>query len=214
MYRFAFNGKEKTDEWNGEGNSYDYGFRIYDPRIGKFLSVDPLAGKFPYYTPYQFAGNKPIWALDLDGLEDVVYWVTLNRNGTCAFIKETGYDILGKGVQHGTYVHVTRTGGNLKDETYQYYVAPSEPGNTNKGKNQGPEGYAIWGNSSNDNGMSERGQTSNGRGGIDEMVTPGGGAQRNGTLSKVVDATKNFVEWIVRAIKSTEEKASYARART
>ena len=35
----------------------------------RFLSVDPLTKKYPWYTPYQFAGNTPIWAIDLDGLE-------------------------------------------------------------------------------------------------------------------------------------------------
>ena len=70
-YRFGFNGKEMDDEVHGgNGNQYDYGFRIYNPRIGKFLSVDPLTSSYPWYTPYQFAGNKPIWAIDLDGLEE------------------------------------------------------------------------------------------------------------------------------------------------
>ncbi|MFA6925213.1 MAG: RHS repeat-associated core domain-containing protein, partial [Bacteroidales bacterium] len=41
-YRHGFNGKEKDDELKGSGNSYDYGMRIYDPRLGRFLSVDPL----------------------------------------------------------------------------------------------------------------------------------------------------------------------------
>ena len=71
-YRYGFNGKENDNEVKGEGNQQDYGFRIYDPRISKFLSVDPLANKFPYYTPYQFAGNTPIVAIDLDGLEPKV----------------------------------------------------------------------------------------------------------------------------------------------
>src|ERR1035437_2169080 len=69
-YRYGFNGKEKTDEVSGNGNCYDYGFRIYNPRLGRFLSVDPLSKSYPWYTPYQFAGNTPIWAIDLDGLED------------------------------------------------------------------------------------------------------------------------------------------------
>lgn len=64
-YRYSFNGKE-TDEETG---LQDYGFRIYNPAIAKFLSVDPLAPEYPWYTPYQFAGNTPIWAIDLDGLE-------------------------------------------------------------------------------------------------------------------------------------------------
>ena len=70
-YRYGFNGKENDS--NGEFSSlthYDYGFRIYNPAVGRFLSVDPLTRSYPWYTPYQFAGNKPIWAIDLDGLEE------------------------------------------------------------------------------------------------------------------------------------------------
>ncbi|OFY83915.1 MAG: hypothetical protein A3F72_07920 [Bacteroidetes bacterium RIFCSPLOWO2_12_FULL_35_15] len=73
-YRYGYNGKEKDDEVKGAGNSYNYGFRIYDPRIGRFLSVDPLSNNFAYYTPYQYAGNKPIAYIDLDGLEDVTFY--------------------------------------------------------------------------------------------------------------------------------------------
>ncbi|MBP8892712.1 MAG: RHS repeat-associated core domain-containing protein [Saprospiraceae bacterium] len=68
-YRFGFNGKESDAETYGEGNAYDYGFRIYNPRLGRFLSVDPLTPKFPMLTPYQFASNTPIMAIDIDGLE-------------------------------------------------------------------------------------------------------------------------------------------------
>jgi hypothetical protein len=53
----------------GVGNQQDYGMRIYDPRIGKFLSVDPITSKYPELTPYQFASNRPIDGIDLDGLE-------------------------------------------------------------------------------------------------------------------------------------------------
>ena len=73
-YRFGFNGKEEDSEgMGGGGSTYDYGFRIYNPQLAKFLSVDPLGSSFPYYTPYQFAGNKPIVAVDLDGLEEFVF---------------------------------------------------------------------------------------------------------------------------------------------
>ena len=68
-YRFGFNGKENDNEVKGVGDEQDYGQRYYDPRVGKFLSVDPLTEKYPWYTPYQFSGNTPIWATDLDGLE-------------------------------------------------------------------------------------------------------------------------------------------------
>jgi len=67
--RFSFNGKENDNEVKGIGNQQDYGFRIYNPRLGKFLSVDPLTKDYPYLTPYQFASNSPISGVDLDGLE-------------------------------------------------------------------------------------------------------------------------------------------------
>jgi len=79
-YRFTFNGKENDNEVSGTGNQYDYGFRIYNPRLARFLSIDPLSGSFPWYTPYQFAGNNPIWAIDLDGLEDEIIVDDLGTN--------------------------------------------------------------------------------------------------------------------------------------
>jgi RHS repeat-associated protein len=71
-YRYGFNGKElDRDEegLGGGGSTYDYGFRIYNPALARFLSVDPLTRKYPYLTPYQFASNTPIFSLDIDGLE-------------------------------------------------------------------------------------------------------------------------------------------------
>jgi RHS repeat-associated protein len=73
-FRYGFNGKENDNEVKGEGNQLDYGMRIYDPRLGKFLSVDPLTKSYPHYTPYSFAGNKPIWCVDLDGAEEWYYY--------------------------------------------------------------------------------------------------------------------------------------------
>ena len=67
-YRYGFNRKENDTDINSVGQ--DYGMRIYDGRIGKFLSVDPLTSKYPFYTPYLFAGNKPIAFIDRDGMEE------------------------------------------------------------------------------------------------------------------------------------------------
>jgi RHS repeat-associated protein len=68
-YRYGFNGMEKDNEIKGDGNSYDFGERIYDPRLGRFLSVDPLTKKYAALSPYQFASNNPIKFVDLEGLE-------------------------------------------------------------------------------------------------------------------------------------------------
>jgi RHS repeat-associated protein len=70
VYRYGFNGKENDSEVEGADNFQDYGMRAYDVRVGRFVSVDPLTKKYPWYTPYQFAGNKPIQYIDLDGGEE------------------------------------------------------------------------------------------------------------------------------------------------
>ncbi len=71
-YRYGFQGQEKDDEIKGEGNSINYKFRMHDPRIGRFFAVDPKVKEYPWYTPYQFNGNTPIMALELEGLEPIV----------------------------------------------------------------------------------------------------------------------------------------------
>lgn len=83
-YRFGFNGMEGDNEVTGSGNMINYKARIYDPRLGRFLSVDPLTKSFPELTPFQFASNTPLWAVDLDGLEARVY--TDIRSGGHAFL--------------------------------------------------------------------------------------------------------------------------------
>lgn len=70
LYRYGFNGKENDNEVKNAGNQQDYGMRIYDTRLGRFLSVDPLTKSYPHYTPYSYAGNKPIKFIDLDGAEE------------------------------------------------------------------------------------------------------------------------------------------------
>jgi RHS repeat-associated protein len=65
LKRYRFCGKERDVE-NG---LYYYGARYYAPWSCRFVSIDPLAGDYPFYTPYQYAGNQPINFIDLDGLE-------------------------------------------------------------------------------------------------------------------------------------------------
>lgn len=92
-YRYGFNGKERDE--NGEFGDmvYDYGFRIYNPRIGRFLSVDPLTKEYPWYTPYQFAGNKPINSIDRDGLEEYPSYSAYKKDkGDAALEKMDGSD--------------------------------------------------------------------------------------------------------------------------
>ncbi|HRP03260.1 MAG TPA: RHS repeat-associated core domain-containing protein [Candidatus Kapabacteria bacterium] len=65
-----------TNDNEGMGNSYDFGARILDPRVGRWLSLDPLASKFPWSSPYVAMGNNPVIMVDPDG---DWYWVANNN---------------------------------------------------------------------------------------------------------------------------------------
>jgi RHS repeat-associated protein len=66
-YRFGFNGQEKDNEVKGEGNSLHFGARIYDSRLGRWLSIDPMQKKYPNWSPYNFCMNTPLKLKDANG---------------------------------------------------------------------------------------------------------------------------------------------------
>jgi len=69
-YRHLFQGQEHNDEINGGvGLSYAFEYRMHDPRVGKFLSIDPLAFLFPWNSPYAFSENRVLDMVELEGLE-------------------------------------------------------------------------------------------------------------------------------------------------
>jgi RHS repeat-associated protein len=79
-YRFAFNGKEADNETYGDCNSYDFGARIYDARLGRWLSTDRFESKYPFLSPFSFAANNPISIVDIGG--DSLY-ILIFTAGNC-----------------------------------------------------------------------------------------------------------------------------------
>ena len=67
-YRYGFNGKEKDAETAND--AYDFGARIYDGRLGRWLSLDPWQTKYPWQTPYAYYRNAPIAIIDFNGFGD------------------------------------------------------------------------------------------------------------------------------------------------
>ena len=144
---YGFNGKEidNDQEWGQGTTAYDYGFRIYNPGIARFLSVDPLSPDYPWYTPYQFAGNKPIWATDVDGLEEVIYQYTIDR-GSVTLLNvvdnrdvQTTFDVTPTGMMYNAQTKMIdkRTGkpfepGELGMVQYQYFDNSGNPLNTRR----------------------------------------------------------------------------------
>ncbi|WP_344980426.1 RHS repeat-associated core domain-containing protein, partial [Compostibacter hankyongensis] len=69
--RFKYNGKELNHLEFSDGvglDIYDYGFRNYDPQIGRFIEQDPITDNLATLSPYQYAANDPIANIDVDGL--------------------------------------------------------------------------------------------------------------------------------------------------
>jgi RHS repeat-associated protein len=72
-YRFGFNGKEMDNEVSGSANSYDYGARIYNSRLGRWMSLDPMQHIYPEVSDYSFVKNSPIIMVDPSGRVVVPY---------------------------------------------------------------------------------------------------------------------------------------------
>jgi RHS repeat-associated protein len=113
-YSMSFNGKMDDEETGTQ----DYGMRIYNPSLGRFLSVDPLTKTYPELTPYQFASNKPINSIDLDGLESADCYHYLDVEG-----KYTGHTeikirekngVLGDGILNHQLVMTSDNPGGMQ----------------------------------------------------------------------------------------------------
>jgi RHS repeat-associated protein len=92
-YSYSFNGKEDDKEVEGQ---QDYGLRIYDKRLARFKSVDPLASKFPWNSPYSFAEGNPIENIDLDGAEKYNYRLSMSNQGEIKMELQSTEDIVEK----------------------------------------------------------------------------------------------------------------------
>ncbi|XZF15203.1 RHS repeat-associated core domain-containing protein [Chitinophagaceae bacterium MMS25-I14] len=123
-YEFGYNGQMKTNEIAGIGNFDDFKFRGYNPRLGRFQSVDPLASKYPWNSTYAFAENDVIRAMDAEGLEKFIVstgqkdnmeyrWVVLNKDKSQWDNARFGY--IGADGQLAVYA---KAGFNPQDEEY------------------------------------------------------------------------------------------------
>jgi RHS repeat-associated protein len=118
-YRYGFQGQERDDEVKGEGNSYNYTYRMHDPRLMRFFAVDPLFRKYPHNSPYAFSENRVIDGLELEGLEYITFhhyrsgdqvdtvfeehYKTRNNLGVVFGMSSVSYAEEGRGIKHIYY---------------------------------------------------------------------------------------------------------------
>jgi RHS repeat-associated protein len=80
-YRFGFNGKEITNEISGQGNSYDFGARMLDTRVGRWFIIDPMFEKQPDQSNYKSFLNCPLVFADPDGKDEYERIIIYNEKG-------------------------------------------------------------------------------------------------------------------------------------
>jgi RHS repeat-associated protein len=148
-YRYGFNGKE-NDKDISEGGQ-DYGMRIYDARLGRFLSVDPITDRYPELTPFQFSSNRPIDGIDLDGKEYysihikefpdgtrtkmyVVNYTNISQMGMTNIKTKNGFGNQGDvGVNYTIHKvdkdgkEISVSGFNIKNTEHGVYAGPNNP---------------------------------------------------------------------------------------
>jgi len=118
-YAYSFNGMRKDDEIKGENNSYDFGARLYDNRLGRWLTIDPLEFKYPFLTPYSYAANNPIIFIDRGGMD---IW-TFYENGSFKYEKTGKLDGTGEIGDKIYYIYNDGTKIDLAQPRW-YHVLP------------------------------------------------------------------------------------------
>jgi RHS repeat-associated protein len=121
-YRYAYNGMEVDGEVSGDGNSYTTEFRQYDPRLGRWKSLDPLMAKRPDWTPYRAFFNNPVVFSDINGLYETEHDArVMRRRARRQGVFTTGKDWSGveiKGEKGKYYFEGTNQNGEPGQTVY------------------------------------------------------------------------------------------------
>ncbi len=111
--RYKYTGKERDAE-----TTYDYfGARYYDPRVGRWMSVDPLADKYRTLSPFVYTADNPVKLVDSDGKEILIHGsASFQRTALVALQKLTNDKlVLRQGV-----ILISKLGGQNSEKSLTY----------------------------------------------------------------------------------------------
>jgi RHS repeat-associated protein len=125
-YRYGFNGKEKDNEtYNIDGGSLDFGSRIYNARIGTWLSLDPEMADFPNESPYVFCGANPVLYLDPDGRKKTKthVFINLNTGAKVTMSVEVSGELMAKARKTSNFLGISISGSDAQkiNTVYDWY---------------------------------------------------------------------------------------------
>ena len=98
-YKYKFQNKEWQDELSL--NLYDFGGRLYDPAIGRWMNIDPKSETSRRFSPYVYALNNPVYFIDPDGMQADDWINYTGKNGKQQIIYDSSVKTVAEAAAKG-----------------------------------------------------------------------------------------------------------------
>jgi len=127
-YKLSGNEEQVDFDWN----VYDFNARTYDPVLGRFMQVDPMANEREWLNPYNYVQNNPLLRVDPEGTLDWVesedgeiYW---DENATSQETAKEGEKYLGKNVIVATHNRDENDKEEINTAQFDVYLESDKTG--------------------------------------------------------------------------------------